>query len=100
MGLTVIIMQISVQIVLNWNWPTGTELGNILPSHLLKIVKNMNRLIFFLVGQIKSGRFKLGLVNLGQVKWGHVKLQQSGLIKSSQNRSSQFGTSQIKLEQL
>ena len=63
---------------------------NILPSHLLKIAKNMNKLIFFLVGQIKSGRFKLGLVNLGQVKWGHVKLQQSGLIKSSQNRSSQF----------
>ena len=28
-GLTVIIKQISVQIVLNWNWPTGTELGNI-----------------------------------------------------------------------
>ena len=26
-GLTVIIMQISVQIVLNWNWQTGTELG-------------------------------------------------------------------------
>ena len=22
-------MQISVQIGLNWNWPTGTELGNI-----------------------------------------------------------------------
>ena len=28
-GLTVIIMQVSVQIGLNWNWPTGTELGNI-----------------------------------------------------------------------
>ena len=28
-GLTVIIMQISVQIGLNWKWPTGTELGNI-----------------------------------------------------------------------
>ena len=24
-----IIMQVSVQIGLNWNWPTGTELGNI-----------------------------------------------------------------------
>ena len=22
-------MQVSVQIRLNWNWPTGTELGNI-----------------------------------------------------------------------
>ena len=27
-GFTVIIMQVSVQIGLNWNWPTGTELGN------------------------------------------------------------------------
>ena len=26
-GLTVIIIQISVQIVFNWNWPTGTELS-------------------------------------------------------------------------
>ena len=26
-GLTVIIMQVSVQIGLNWKWPTGTELG-------------------------------------------------------------------------
>ena len=29
-GFTVIIMQVSVQIGLNWNWPTGTELGNTL----------------------------------------------------------------------
>ena len=43
---------------------------NILPSHLLKIVKNMNRIFFFLVGQVKSRRLKLGLVDLGQVKWG------------------------------
>ena len=27
-------MQISVQIVLNWNWPTGTELGNIIKTLL------------------------------------------------------------------
>ena len=27
-GFTVIIMQVSVQIGLNWNWPTGTELSN------------------------------------------------------------------------
>ena len=26
-GLTVIIVQISLRIVLNWNWPIGTELG-------------------------------------------------------------------------
>ena len=52
---------------------------NILPSHLLKIVKNMNRIIFFLVGQVKSRRLKLGLVDLGQVKWGKVKLL-SGLL--------------------
>ena len=28
-GFTMIIMQVSVQIGLNWNWPTGTELGKI-----------------------------------------------------------------------
>ena len=34
-GGTVIIMQISFQIALDWNWPTGTELGN-KPSHTNK----------------------------------------------------------------
>ena len=24
-----VIMQVSVQIVLKWNWPTGAELGNL-----------------------------------------------------------------------
>ena len=28
-GVTVIIMQVSVQIGLDWNWPNGTELGKI-----------------------------------------------------------------------
>ena len=50
-------MTISVQLDLTGT-STGTELGN------------MNRIFFFLVGQVKSRRLKLGLVDLGQVKWG------------------------------
>ena len=34
LGLTVNIELVSVQIGLNWNWPTGTELGNNIKDNL------------------------------------------------------------------
>ena len=37
-GFTVIIMQVSIQIGLNWIWPTGTELGEITRSSKLLFV--------------------------------------------------------------
>ena len=33
-------MQISVQIGLNWNWPTGTELGKKEGCNILLVVKS------------------------------------------------------------
>ena len=37
---TVIIMQISAQIGLDWNWPTGTELGNIYDPYSFSFNRN------------------------------------------------------------